>query len=140
MINDIQRKKKSSKTAWLNGNQKKKSAVPSDKKINPNFIGQKNSVLSTTASLKSKCNLFENNENRCTDSIWIIINKCQFQSKFVLSQSWHHVDLLYSISEVINRHANLIKNLMLSCLNFQSRVGQYIGKNKNEYSSISFCI
>lgn len=44
-------------------------AVPSDKKINPNFIGQKNSVLSTTASLKSKCNLFENNENRCTNSI-----------------------------------------------------------------------
>lgn len=53
-------------TQWQS---EKKSAVPSDKKINPNFIGQKNSVLSTTASLKSKCNLFENNENRCTDSI-----------------------------------------------------------------------
>lgn len=60
-----------------------------------------------------------------------------------VSQNWHHVGLLYSISEVINRHADLIKNLMLSCLNFQSRVGQYtvyIGKNKNDYSSISFCI
>lgn len=60
-----------------------------------------------------------------------------------VSQNWHHVGLLYSISEVINRHADLIKNLMLSCLNFQSRVGQYtvyIGKNKNDYSSISFCV
>lgn len=57
-----------------------------------------------------------------------------------VSQNWHHVGLLYSIAEVFNRHADLIKNLMLSCLNFQSRVGQYIGKNKNDFSSISFYI
>lgn len=48
---------------------KKDRALSSDKKINPNFIAQKNSVLSSTASLKSKCILFENNENKCKDSI-----------------------------------------------------------------------
>lgn len=48
---------------------KDRTALSSDKKINPNFIAKKNSVLSSTASLKSKCNLFENNKNKCIDSI-----------------------------------------------------------------------
>lgn len=62
-----------------------------------------------------------------------------------VSQNWHHVGLLYSISEVINRqcHADLIKkfNVIMLELSKQSRaVYIYIGKNKNDYSSISFCI
>lgn len=60
-----------------------------------------------------------------------------------VSHNWHHVGLLYSISEVINRHADLIKkfNVIMLELSKQSRaVYIYIGKNKNDYSSISFCI
>lgn len=123
---------------------KKDRALSSDKKINPNFIApQKNSVLSSTASLKSKCNLFENNKNKCIDSIWITINKCRFQSKFVLC---HKTGTMWVCSIQFQKLSIdmqiWLKNLMLSCLNFQSRVGQYIyiGKNKNDYSSISFCI
>lgn len=55
-----------------------------------------------------------------------------------VSQNWHHVGLLYSISEVINRqcHADLIKkfNVIMLELSKQSRaVYIYIGKNKNDY-------